>query len=224
MDKVFEAIASFNGVINEFVWVRVGLIMLLGTGLLMTVVTKVFQVGHFGHWWKNTIGSMFTKKVIGHTKDKGAISPFQALCTALAATIGTGNIAGVAAAICLGGPGAVFWMWVSAFFGMCTKYAEIALALKYRTTDGNGRYQGGGMLFAPGQDRDSGQLCCMVWHDTTALGTLLRFPFVIPGKHTGFPFCDMLTGHEITVELASPTMIQLDGEVIDGVTGYTAKK
>ena len=147
MDKVFEAIASFNGVINEFVWVRVGLIMLLGTGLLMTVVTKVFQVGHFGHWWKNTIGSMFTKKVMGHTKDKGAISPFQALCTALAATIGTGNIAGVAAAICLGGPGAVFWMWIAAFLGMMTNYSENVLGIFFRRRNKDGEWSGGAMYY-----------------------------------------------------------------------------
>ena len=88
----------------------------------------------------------------------------------------------------------------------------------------NGRFQGGGMRFAPDQDRNGSTLTCMVWHDTSALGTLLRFPFVIPGRHTGFPACDMRVGREIVVELDAPTMIQLDGEVIDGVTGYTAVK
>ena len=88
----------------------------------------------------------------------------------------------------------------------------------------NGRFQGGGMRFAPGQDRGSGKLTCMVWHGTSAVGTLLCFPTVIPGKHTGFSFCEMLVGRSITVELEKPTMIQLDGEVIDGVTGYTATK
>ena len=88
----------------------------------------------------------------------------------------------------------------------------------------NGRYQGGGMKFAPDQDRNGDTLTCMVWSGTSALGTLLRFPFVIPGWHTGFAACDMLTGREITVELDSPTVIQLDGEVVYGVTGYTARK
>ena len=88
----------------------------------------------------------------------------------------------------------------------------------------NGRFQGGGMKFAPDQDRSGDTLTCMVWHDTSALGTLLRFPFVIPGKHTGFAACDMRIGREITVELDAPTMIQLDGEVIDGVTGYSVRK
>ena len=88
----------------------------------------------------------------------------------------------------------------------------------------NGKYQGGGMKFAPDQDRNSDTLTCLVWHGTSALGTLLRFPTVIPGKHTGFAACDLRVGREITVELDSPTMIQLDGEVMDGVTGYTARK
>ncbi len=88
----------------------------------------------------------------------------------------------------------------------------------------NGHYQGGGMNFAPDQDRNSDTLTCLVWHDTTALGTLLRFPTVIPGKHTRFAACDIRVGREITVELDTPTTIQLDGEVITGVSRYTARK
>ena len=147
MDKVFDAIESVNGAINDFVWVKIGLILLLGTGILMTLVTKVFQVGHVSHWWKNTIGSMFTKKVMGHTNEKGTISPFQALCTALAATIGTGNIAGVAAAICTGGAGAVFWMWVAAFFGMMTNFSENVLGIYFRRRNKDGEWSGGAMYY-----------------------------------------------------------------------------
>jgi diacylglycerol kinase family enzyme len=88
----------------------------------------------------------------------------------------------------------------------------------------NGHYQGGGMKFAPHQDRTGDTLTCMVWHDTGALGTLVRFPFAIPGKHTGFSACDMRVGREIVVELDAPTMLQMDGEVMDGVTGYIARK
>ena len=124
---MLETITKVNGSIYGFVWGYVGLALLLGTGILMTIVTKAFQISKLGHWWKNTIGSLFKKKVIGHSKEKGSISPFQALCTALAATVGTGNIAGVAAAICIGGAGAVFWMWVAAFFGMMTNFSENAL-------------------------------------------------------------------------------------------------
>lgn len=108
-------IAEINDAVNNFVWVRIGLILLLGTGILMTVLLKVFQITHIKHWVKTTIGSVFKKSVLGHTEDKGSISQFQALCTALAATVGVGNIAGVAAAIVSGGPGAIFWMWLAAF-------------------------------------------------------------------------------------------------------------
>ena len=147
MELFLEKIASFNDSINSFVWGWAGLILLLGTGLVATVFTKVFQISHLGHWWKNTIGSLFKKDVIGHTKEKGAISPFQALCTALAATVGTGNIAGVAAAICVGGAGAVFWMWVAAFLGMMTNYSENVLGMYFRRRNANGEWSGGAMYY-----------------------------------------------------------------------------
>ncbi len=147
MSGFMEKLTQINSVINDFVWVKVGLIMLIATGVLMTVLTKFFQISHIGHWWKNTIGSMFKKNVIGHTKEKGAISPFQALCTALAATVGTGNIAGVAAAICIGGAGAVFWMWIAAFFGMMTNYSENVLGIFYRRKNENGEWSGGAMWY-----------------------------------------------------------------------------
>lgn len=144
---ILEWITEINNSVNGFVWGWVGLILLLGTGVITTVVTKVFQVSHLGHWWKSTIGSLFKKEVIGHTKEKGAISPFQALCTALAATVGTGNIAGVAAAICVGGAGAVFWMWVAAFFGMMTNYSENVLGIFFRRKNDNGEWSGGAMYY-----------------------------------------------------------------------------
>ena len=144
---ILEWITEINNAVNGFVWGWVGLILLLGTGVITTVVTKVFQVSHIGHWWKNTIGSLFKKEVIGHTKEKGSISPFQALCTALAATVGTGNIAGVAAAICIGGAGAVFWMWVAAFFGMMTNYSENVLGIFFRRKNANGEWSGGAMYY-----------------------------------------------------------------------------
>ncbi len=142
-----EFIEKINGSINGFVWGWVGLILLLGTGVIATVCTKVFQLSHLKHWWNNTIGSLFKKEVIGHTKEKGSISPFQALCTALAATVGTGNIAGVAAAICIGGAGAVFWMWVAAFLGMMTNYSENVLGLFFRRKNEKGEWSGGAMYY-----------------------------------------------------------------------------
>ena len=147
MEGFLTWITEFNGEINNFVWGVFGLTLLIGTGVLMTVLTRVFQLSRFGHWWKNTIGSMFTKKVMGHTKEKGAISPFQALCTALAATVGTGNIAGVAAAICTGGSGAVFWMWVAAFFGMMTNFSENVLGIYFRRRNNKGEWSGGAMYY-----------------------------------------------------------------------------
>ena len=141
-----EKLASVNDVINTFVWTKVGVWLLIAVGVAMTCLTKFFQVTHFRHWWKSTIGNMFDKKTIAHTDGK-AISPFQALCTALAATIGTGNIAGVAAAIHIGGAGAVFWMWIAAFFGMMTNYSENVLGIYYRRKNPEGEWSGGAMYY-----------------------------------------------------------------------------
>ena len=118
---------------------------LLLAGIFLSVRTGFFQFRHFGYVLKNTIGKIFNKNL--HEKDKGSVSPFQAVTTALAGTIGTGSIAGVATALVLGGPGAVFWMWVSALFGMVTKYSEIVLALRFRERNESGAYIGGPMYY-----------------------------------------------------------------------------
>jgi len=141
---MLEMITNINGTINSFVWGPVMLALLVGTGVYLTVRTGCIQVKWFGYIMKNTVGSLFNKE---KNKEAGKnLTPFQAVTTALAGTVGTGNIAGVTGAIFVGGPGAVFWMWVSAFFGMCTKYAEIALAMKYRITE-NGVHKGGPMYY-----------------------------------------------------------------------------
>ncbi len=142
----FETLTNINNAINNFVWVEVGLVILVGTGILMTILTGCFQVTHIGHWWKKTVGGVF-KKDSHNKKDAKSVSQFQALCTALAATIGTGNIAGVATAIVLGGPGAVFWMWVAAFLGMMTNYSENVLGIYYRRRNAQGEWSGGAMYF-----------------------------------------------------------------------------
>ncbi len=148
MNEFLKAVTDVNNAINDFVWVKIGLFLLIGTGIIMTVVTKFFQVTHIGHWWKETIGGVFRKNSDSTKKiDKQSISQFQALCTALAATIGTGNIAGVAAAICIGGPGAVFWMWLAAFFGMMTNYSENILGIYYRRRNEHGEWSGGAMYY-----------------------------------------------------------------------------
>ena len=147
MDKFLEMLGIVNGEINGVVWGAFGLILLIGTGILITSLTKFFQITHVGLWFKSTLGSLFNRDVVKHTKEKGTISPFQALCTALAATVGTGNIAGVAAAICIGGAGAVFWMWVAAFFGMMTNYAENVLGIFFRRKNKKGEWAGGAMYY-----------------------------------------------------------------------------
>ena len=141
---MLEKITAVNSAINGFVWGPIMLALLVGTGIYLTCRTGWVQVRWFGYIMRNTVGSLFRKTDKDHGNN---LSPFQAVTTALAGTVGTGNIAGVTGAIFIGGPGAVFWMWVSAFFGMCTKYAEIALALKFRTTDANGVHKGGPMYY-----------------------------------------------------------------------------
>ena len=142
-----DGVARVNGVVNNIVWGAPALVLLAFVGVLMTVLTKVFQLTHIGHWMKKTIGAVFTDShVTGHTKDK-SISQFQSLCTALAATVGTGNIVGVSGAIMVGGPGAVFWMWVIAFFGMMTNYSENVLGIYYRRRNSKGEWAGGAMYY-----------------------------------------------------------------------------
>ena len=141
---MLETITKINGILNDFAWGPIMLTLLIGTGIFLTFRTGWVQVRWFGYAMKNTVGSLFKKK----SEETGEnLSAFQAVCTAMAGTVGTGNIAGVTGAIFVGGPGAVFWMWVSAFFGMCTKYSEIALAMKYREQDEKGAYRGGPMYY-----------------------------------------------------------------------------
>ena len=146
---MWENLARVNAVVSGVVWGPVGLALLFGTGCLLTVRTGFFQFGHFRYWLRNTIGAIFTDRdITAHTeKNDKAISQFQSLCTALAATIGTGNIVGVAAAILAGGPGAVFWMWVMALLGMMTSYAENVLGIYYRRKDPAGGWRGGPMYY-----------------------------------------------------------------------------
>ncbi|MBR0159806.1 MAG: sodium:alanine symporter family protein [Oscillospiraceae bacterium] len=146
MENFVAAIERINGAVNNFAWGPLMLLLLVGTGVFLTVKVGWLQVTHFGRILKNTVGTLFRKDQ--KKTDHGAnISPFQAVSTALAGTVGTGNIAGVTGAIFTGGAGAVFWMWVAAFFGMVTKYAEIVLAMKYRVKDENGVYHGGPMYY-----------------------------------------------------------------------------
>ncbi|WP_330598816.1 alanine/glycine:cation symporter family protein [Pseudobutyrivibrio ruminis] len=149
MERVLSIVEKVNSAVNGFVWGLPMLILLVGTGILMTCLTKFFQITHIKHWIKNTIGGIFKDShVTAHTdKEDTQISQFQSLCTALAATIGTGNIAGVAAAIASGGPGAIFWMWIVAFFGMMTNFSENVLGIYYRRRNERNEWCGGAMYY-----------------------------------------------------------------------------
>lgn len=142
-----EVIANVNGAINNVVWGIPALILLVGTGIIMTIVTGFFQVTHFRHMMRETFIGMFKKKDVRKNHDKTQISQFQALCTALSATIGTGNIAGIAFAITMGGTGSIFWMWVAAFFGMMTNYSENVLGIFFRRKNEHNEWSGGAMYY-----------------------------------------------------------------------------
>ena len=138
-----QFIADLNSKINGIVWGIPMMILILGAGIYLSIGCGFPQFTHFAHIMKNTLGKAFEKS----EKKEGAVSPFKAMCTALAASIGTGNIAGVSGAIAIGGPGAVFWMWISALLGMCTKYAEVTLSIKYRERNEAGDWVGGPMYY-----------------------------------------------------------------------------
>ena len=135
----FDTIAAINKVVNDFVWGVPAMVCIIGVGLLLSVRTGFLQIRKFPFALKTTIGRMFHKKEAAD----GAMTPFQAVCTALAGTVGTGNIAGVAVAITLGGPGAIFWMWMVALVGMATAYSESMLAQLYKEHGPGGMYRGG---------------------------------------------------------------------------------
>ena len=140
---MLQIIENVNSVVNNFIWGVPAMVCIIGVGLYLSMRTGFIQVRKFGYALKCTIGRMFKKK----EASDGALTPFQAVCTALAATVGTGNIAGVAGAIAIGGPGAVFWMWISALLGMCTKFSEVVLAVHFRERNDQGDLVGGPMYY-----------------------------------------------------------------------------
>lgn len=140
---MLNTIETINTAINNFIWGVPAMICIIGVGLYLSFRTRFLQIRKFPYAIKTTIGRVFRKK----EASDGAMTPFQAVCTALAATVGTGNIAGVAGAIAIGGPGAVFWMWISAFLGMCTKFAEVTLAVHFRERNTDGDLVGGPMYY-----------------------------------------------------------------------------
>lgn len=140
---MLETFEKINSAVNSFVWGIPAMVCIIGVGLLLSIRTGFIQFRKFGYTFKVTLGRIFHKKEAAD----GSITPFQAVCTALAATVGTGNIAGVAGAIAIGGPGAVFWMWISALLGMCTKFSEVTLAVHFREKNQHGDWTGGPMYY-----------------------------------------------------------------------------
>lgn len=140
---MLQIITDINTAVNNLVWGIPAMVCIIGVGLYLSLRTRFIQFRKFGHTFRVTIGKIFAKSGAA----EGAVTPFQAVCTALAATVGTGNIAGVAGAIAIGGPGAVFWMWVSALLGMCTKFSEVTLAVHFREKNQHGDWVGGPMYY-----------------------------------------------------------------------------
>ena len=141
--NMLDIIESVNTAVNNFIWGVPAMICIIGVGLYLSLRTRFIQIRKFAYAIRSTLGKVFQKQ----TASDGALTPFQAVCTALAATVGTGNIAGVAGAIAIGGPGAVFWMWISAFLGMCTKFSEVTRAVHFRERNKDGDYVGGPMYY-----------------------------------------------------------------------------
>ena len=204
-----DTIVRVNDAVNGFAWGWFGLILLLGTGLVCTVITKFFQITHIKHWWSKTIGMVLHKE--SHVKtEEGSVSQFQALCTALAATIGTGNIAGVAAAICVGGPGAVFWMWIAAILGMMTNYSENILGIYFRRRNAEGEWSGGAMYYL--SDGLGSYKGCK------GLGKVLATIFAIFAMIASFGIGNMGQINKITLNIESAFFGELNTATFAGVS------
>ena len=201
-----ETVIRINDTVNAFAWGTFGLSLLLGTGLICTLATRFFQITHVMHWWKSTFGSIKGKGRI--INDAGALSQFRAFCTALCATIGTGNIAGVSTAICVGGPGAVFWMWVAAFFGMMVKYCENVLGIYYRRRNREGAWSGGPMYYL--QDGLGSMKHCK------RLGRLLGVFFCIFTALASFGIGNMSQINKITINFGETFLSGIDSGLLFG--------
>ncbi|MCR5099421.1 MAG: alanine:cation symporter family protein [Lachnospiraceae bacterium] len=202
-----DNIIRINDTVNSFAWGTFGLVLLLGTGLICTVITGFFQVSHIGHWFKKTFGVIEDEGRI--INDAGALSQYRAFCTALCATIGTGNIAGVSTAICLGGPGAVLWMWVAAFFGMMVKYSENVLGMYYRRRNSEGAWSGGPMYYL--QDGLGSIKHCR------GIGKALGILFCVFTALASFGIGNMGQINKITINFESTFMPDIKQDLIFGM-------
>ena len=207
-----EVLSNINGFINDLVWGPPALLLIVGTGIFITIGVKFIQASSFGHMWKNTIMTMFKKGEEGTAKksDGTNVTPFQAVCTALASTVGVGNVAGVSGAIALGGPGAVFWMWFSAFFGMATKYSEIVLAVNYRQISKDGFYYGGPMYYIEQGIGNRGG-------NWKGFAKVLAIIFAIFGGLACFGIGNATQAGEISVAVNNLTGSGFDSSLITGI-------
>ncbi len=201
-----DLIVRINDAVNGFAWGTFGLVLLLGTGLLCTVITGCLQITHIGHWFKKTFGIMYKEGRI--INDAGALSQLRTFCTALCATIGTGNIAGVSTAICVGGPGAVFWMWIAAFLGMMVKYSENVLGVYYRRRNADGAWSGGPMYYL--QDGLGSYKNC------GKLGRILAVVFCIFTVLASFGIGNMGQINKITINVESTFFSDVDNGLLMG--------
>ncbi len=199
-ERFLEIVISVNQRVNDLAWGSVGLLLLLGTGFLCTVVTGFFQVRYIKHWWNKTFRIMYREGRI--INDAGSLSQFRAFCTSLCATIGTGNIAGVSTAICLGGPGAVFWMWIAAFLGMMVKYSENVLGIYFRRRNAEGAWSGGPMYYL--QDGLGSLKHCKT------LGRILGILFCIFTMLASFGIGNMSQINKITLNFESAFFSDVD--------------
>ncbi len=207
LDALLERILEINGVINSIVWGPPMLILLVGVGIVLSICTKFVAIKKLGFVLKSTVGKLFSKEKNDKDDSKGELTPFQALSTALAATVGTGNVAGVATAIAAGGPGAVFWMWIAALVGMTTKFSEIVLAIKYRETTEDGRFQGGPMYYIKNGFKNK------------TFAKILAGLFAFFGAFAAFGIGDMVQANSVATAVQS--LLGTKSQMIATITGIT---
>lgn len=208
-------LSKYNLALNSFIWDKFGIVFLVCAGILTTILLNFFQIRHISLWWNKTFGSLLKKDVLSHSKDKASISPFQSLCTSLAATLGVGNIVGVSTAICMGGPGAVFWMWVAAIIGMATNYSENVLGLYFRRKNFSGDWSGGAMYYiSDGLGRKKG---------AKSIGKLLAYAFAFFTLFASFGIGSMGQINKIVINLSSafPNKYLSPIMIYDNVSAYS---
>jgi AGCS family alanine or glycine:cation symporter len=203
-----ETVIRINDAVNSFAWGTFGLALLLGSGIICTVITGVFQITHLKHWWVKTFVLVRSEGRI--INDAGALSQLRTICMALSSTIGTGNIAGVATAICIGGPGAVLWMWVAAFLGMMVKYSENVLGLYYRRRNSEGAWSGGPMRYL---EDGLGSIKNCKW-----LGKTLAILFCLFTVLASFGIGNMGQINKITINFQSTFLSGIGNETVFGVS------